>query len=370
MLKICNNSKSYFGSSYKIFGIYNFDESLGLESLSPGTLTKDVVQVQGDGLFLNQGFNFSFKISRQDSHQGLGGKPVLGSLLVITLGHVIEHQVSGLVDVMDNLAKIALEVLGSQSLKIRERRRRDVSLPLEVTLASLNVFPHPGVLIHEGLEGSGNLEVLGGNGALARGRKSHSGLLLSLNNLPGGNCGLSHVASKDDEIEILVDVVHDLGLEESLGSVIHDLVAELRLGNVLPELLDASASSLLGAIKVNDLVSIILCGNTILHLSNKLLDNLKLSSEKGVLGLVHDILVSLEDSGIEAGDSLNETLVAGGDLELLEETGHDTGRGGAGEANLVIDDDRGVDAGADQGVHHDVKVSSRGAAELQTGTLQ
>ena len=38
-----------------------------------------------------------------------------------------------------------------------------------------------------------------------------------------------------------LNVVHDLGLEEGLGSVIHDLVAQLGLGNVLTELLDASA---------------------------------------------------------------------------------------------------------------------------------
>merc|ERR1719480_268855 len=62
--------------------------------------------------------------------------------------------------------------------------------------------------------------------------------------------------------------------------------------------------------------------------------------------------------------TVNETLVAGGDLELLEETGHDTGGGGAGEAALVIDDDRGVDAGADQGVHHDVEVSLQGGSRV------
>ena len=119
MLKICNNSKSYFGSSYKIFGIYNFDRSLGLESLTPGALTQDVVKVQSDGLLLNQGFNFSFKISRQDSHQGLGGKPILGPLLVVSLRHIGEHGVGSLVDVVDDLAEVGLEVSGGQRLKIR-----------------------------------------------------------------------------------------------------------------------------------------------------------------------------------------------------------------------------------------------------------
>merc|ERR1712018_241730 len=111
--------------------------------LQPGALTQDLIEVQGDLTLLNQTLHLLLVILRQDPHQGLGGKPVLGSLLVITLGHVIEHQVSSLVDVMDNLAKVALEVLGSQSLKIGERCWRDVSLPLEVTLASVNMFPHP-----------------------------------------------------------------------------------------------------------------------------------------------------------------------------------------------------------------------------------
>ena len=49
-----------------------------------------------------------------------------------------------------------------------------------------------------------------------------------------------------------LDVVHNLGLEESLGGVIHDLVAQLGLGDVLTELLDASTGGR-GAILVDDL---------------------------------------------------------------------------------------------------------------------
>ena len=103
--------------------------------LTPGALTQDVVEVQGDGLFLNQSFNFSFKISRQDSHEGLGGEPVLGSLLVVSLRHVGEHGVGGLVDVVDDLAQVGLEVSGGQRLQVGESGSWDVSLPLEFTLA-------------------------------------------------------------------------------------------------------------------------------------------------------------------------------------------------------------------------------------------
>ena len=69
---------------------------------------------------------------------------------------------------------------------------------------------------------------------------------------------LSHVGCIDNQIEVLVDVIHDLGLEEGLGTVIHDLVAELGLGNILPQLLNAGASSLLGAAFVDNLVTFVL----------------------------------------------------------------------------------------------------------------
>ena len=59
-------------------------------------------------------------------------------LLVVTLRHLTEHQMSGLVDVMDDLAKITLEVFGSKTLKVSKSCRRDVSLPLQVSLSSVN----------------------------------------------------------------------------------------------------------------------------------------------------------------------------------------------------------------------------------------
>merc|ERR1712095_121811 len=160
-------------------------------------------------------------------------------------------------------------------------------------------------------EGSLNLELLGGDRAFARGRQSHSGLLVSLNRFSGLGGSIPHVGSEDNDVEVLVDVVHDLGLEEGLGSVIHDLVAELGLGDVLPELLDASATSLLGTVEVNDLVSIVLGTSTIGQLGNELLDNLELASEEGILGWVHDIVVGLKEGGVHSGDSLDEALEAG-----------------------------------------------------------
>merc|ERR1712110_438396 len=81
------------------------------------------------------------------------------------------------------------------------------------------------------------------------GRESHSGLLFSINSLPGLGGSIPHVGGEDNDVEVLVDVVHNL-------------VAGLGLGDVLPELLDASATGLLGTVEVNDLVSIVLGINT------------------------------------------------------------------------------------------------------------
>ena len=115
-----------------------FSVSLSFESLTPGALTKDVIKVKSDGLFLNKSLNLSLQISRQDSHEGLGGKPVLGSLLVVSLGHVTEHGVGGLVDVVDDLAKIGLEVGLGEVLKVCQGGSGDVSLPLELAFTLFN----------------------------------------------------------------------------------------------------------------------------------------------------------------------------------------------------------------------------------------
>merc|ERR1712003_610297 len=102
----------------------------------------------GDSVLLNKSLDLSLKISRQDSHQGLGGKPVLGSLLVITLGHVSKHGVGGLVDVVDNLSKVGLEVSLGKILKVGQGGGGDVSLPLKFALALLHHGPHLRVLVH------------------------------------------------------------------------------------------------------------------------------------------------------------------------------------------------------------------------------
>merc|ERR1719471_1023937 len=206
--------------------------------------------------------------------------------------------------------------------------------------------------------------VLGWDGAFATGREGDSRLFVSLNSLTGSSSSLSHVSSKDNDVEVLVDVVHDLRLEESLGSIVHDLIAELRLSNVLSQLLDTSSTSLLSAVKINDLVSIVLGTLTISHLGNKLLDNLEFSSEQGILGHVHLVSVSLQKAGIDSGDSLNKTFEGGRDLELLEEGCNDASSGGSGEADLVIDNDWGIDGSSNKLLADDVVVSLQGRGRV------
>merc|ERR1719360_391433 len=235
----------------------------GLFWFNPGADSENLIEIQRDLLLLNEPLDLSLGGRRQNPHQGLGSESVLGSLLVVTLGHVSEHEVGGLVNVVDDLSEVGLEVGVSQSLEIGQSCRGDVSLPLEVALASINKLMKTSNLCNEVHKGSLNLKILSGDRALAGGRESHSGLLVGINNLSGLGGSIPHVGSEDNDVEVLVDVVHNLGLEECLGRVIHDLVAQLGLSNVLPELLDASATSLRGTVAVNDLVSIVLGSSTI-----------------------------------------------------------------------------------------------------------
>merc|ERR1719318_875806 len=65
--------------------------------------------------------------------------------------------------------------------------------------------------------------------------------------------------------------------------------------------------------------------------------------------------------------TVSTTFKGGVDLELLEEAGDDAGGGGPGEADLVVDDDRGVDAGADQVLADRVEVGDAGGSGVADG---
>merc|ERR1712165_572596 len=327
-----------------------------LLGFNPGADAQDLVKVEGHLTLLNQSLHLPSLSVREDSHQSLGGEPVLGSLLVVPLGHVREHLVGGLIDVMDDLAEVSLEVALGEVLQVGQGGWRDVSLPLEVSLPSVHHGSQAAVLAHKLNKRFAHRQLLGGDGAFPAGWQSKSGLLVRLNGFSGSNGGLPHVTSEHNQIEVFVNVVHNLGLQEGLGGVVHDLVAQLGLGDVLPELLDSSASSLLGSVQINDLISTVLGSSSVIHLGHQVLHHLKLSSEQGVLAHVHLVLVILQNGSIDSGNSLNQAFVAGGDLELFEETGDDAGSGGSGETDLVGDDDGGVDGGTEEGLADDVEI--------------
>merc|ERR1719273_595844 len=145
--------------------------------LTPGALAKDLVQVKGDCLLLDQTLHLSLLVCRQNPHQGLRCKPVLGTLLVVALRHVCEHNMSCLVDVVDDLSKVGLEVTLGQVLEVAEGRGRDVPLPLEVPLASLAQVDQVLVVLHEGSKLASQLQLVGGDGALTT-SEGQLGLLL------------------------------------------------------------------------------------------------------------------------------------------------------------------------------------------------
>merc|ERR1719210_2105477 len=204
---------------------------LSFQSLSPSTLTKDIIKVKGDGLFFNKSLNFSFKISRQDPHECLGSKSVLSSLLVISLWHVTEHGVSSLVDVMDNLAKIGLEVSGSKILKVGKSCSWDISFPLQFTLTLFYHISHLAVLIHVLNKCFRELQFTSWGRYFSSSQTILLLLIIRSSIFSKFSC-LAHVSSEDNKIEVLVNIVHDLGLKEDLSSIIHDLITQLGFSNI------------------------------------------------------------------------------------------------------------------------------------------
>merc|ERR1711917_65572 len=336
------------------------EECLNL-GLAPGALSEDLVQAQGHGLAGDQTLHLGLQLGGQHAHQGLGSEAVLGTLLVVALGQVLEQAVGGLVDVVDDLAQVALEVAGGQRLEVGEGLGGGVSLPLQFALPLVDNSSELGVLGHVGLKGLGELELVSGGGDLAAGQGEVL-LVLFRGGILGQDGGLAQVGGEANDVEVLVDIVHDLGLQEGLGSVVHDLVAELGLGNVLSQLLDASAAGLGGSVFVDNLVTLPLGGLAVGKLSHQLLDHLKLTSEEGILGPVHP-----EEVQVDTGDGLDESLVGGGQLELSEEAGGHAAGGGSGETDLAVDNDGAVDGGALQSLAKSVEVSLSGGSRVADG---
>ena len=173
---------------------------------------------------------------------------------MVTLRHVLEKVVSGQVDIVNDFAQVLFEVGIGQVLQVIQSVLGNVTLPLQLALAFLADGPQAGMFLHPVDELLGQLEALGGGGDLAAGEGE--GLLVLLGDAVLGHLALvSQVGSEADQVEVLLDVVHNLGLEESLSGIIHDLVAQLGFGNVLAQLLNTGALGG-GAVLVDDLVAL------------------------------------------------------------------------------------------------------------------
>ena len=61
------------------------------------------------------------------------------------------------------------------------------------------------------------------------------------NSTNGAEGLFAKVGAENDQVEILLDVIHDLDFEESLSCVVHNFVAKLRLGNVFSKLFNTGA---------------------------------------------------------------------------------------------------------------------------------
>ena len=62
---------------------------LDLFGFNPGADSQNLIEIQRDLLLLNEPLDLSLGGRRQNPHQGLGGEPVLGPLLVIALYQAI-----------------------------------------------------------------------------------------------------------------------------------------------------------------------------------------------------------------------------------------------------------------------------------------
>ena len=216
-------------------------------------MSQDFVEVQSDGLLVDQALDLALQGVGQNPHQSLGGEPVLGPLFVITLWHISEHVVTGQVNIVDDLAQVGLEIGIGQVLQVVQVGLRDLALPLQFALAFFADGTELLVGVHVGGEGLLDLEALGGSGDLAAG-ESKIFLVVVGDAGDGSQTLFPQVGGEADHVEVLGDVVHNFGFEESLSGIVHDLVAQLGLGDVFTQLFNASALGR-GSVFVNDLIA-------------------------------------------------------------------------------------------------------------------
>merc|ERR1719300_724905 len=275
------------------------------------------------------------QVLRQDLNHGLRSKFVHGVVLVVSPGQVAEHVPGQLVDPLDHLGHVGLEVGGGEHvLQLGELLVGDLSLPIQLAAALLNHGAQTRVVIHVLLEGLG--EALGAE--------------------------LADVHGEDDEVEVPLDVVHDLGLEVGLPVVGGDVEGHLGLDDALTDVLNTSSTRGRGS-EVNQLVNLCLGNLGLGECSEQLLDDLKLSHLHSVPVLLHlnvnagqAQLLLLEGVEDVVGDDAPHPVQLPGQLQLLDKGAAHNGSGGSADASLAVEDDWAGGGGVLQHGNNLVKV--------------
>merc|ERR1712018_486703 len=236
---------------------------------------------------------FTLEFVGQNSHQSFGGEPIFGSFLMVTLGHIFEQIVPGQIDIVNDLAQIFLEISIGQTDQVVQSILGNVSFPLEFTLTFVTKLSQRTLFVHPGYESLSKLQALSGSGNFAT-SQSESLLVFVSDTILGNLALITEISSEADQIEVLLDVVHDFGFEESLSGIVHDLVAELGFGNVLTQLFDTGT---LGgrSVFVNDLVAFTFGGISFGESGNEFPDNFEFTTEECVLVLLKFIFVHAEE---------------------------------------------------------------------------
>merc|ERR1740131_328311 len=150
---------------------------------------------------------------------------------------------------------------------------------------------------------------------------------------------------EDDEVEVPLDVVHDLGLEVGLPVVGGDVEGHLGLDDALTDVLDAGSTRGRGG-QVDQLINLGL-GHLGLGVgSEELLDHLELAHLHRVPVLLHldvdagqtELLLLEGVEDVVRNDSPHPVQLPG-QLQLLDERAADDGGGGSADASLAVEDD-------------------------------
>jgi len=312
----------------------------------PADLTDHIKEIWGTSEGSTFLFHMSGEVVGKDFDHGLRCKLVHGVVLVVASGEISKHVPGEFVDALDDLGHVGLEVCrGEEVLKLREVLIGNLTLPLKLATALFNHSAETRVFIHVLLEGL--RESLGSN--------------------------LTDVHSKHDEVEVTLDVVHDLGLEICLPVIRGDIKGHLRLNNALSDILNTSAAWRRSG-KINKFINLgfgnLGSGEGI----KKFFDDFKFSH-------LHSVAVFL-DFNIDAGksqllllksiknvirDDTPHSVQFSGQLELLDEGSADNGGGGAADSCLAVEDDWARGGGVLEHGDNLVKVGFLGSLLLVHG---